>query len=365
VSVLSGLGDGTFAPATSVAIGSALVGITASDFNGDGKADLAMANYGGSTVSILIGQRAYRAAGVTAVNGTATIGGVSGNYTLSQAAGVMTIVTPGGTERLVASALRGVGLLSGVNLTVNSDLGAVGGSRRVSVLVSTGATTTFNTSQHLAGLDVFGVVTLAAGGNKLLRLSSSFSYSPAGGSYLDLNDNSMIFDNAVGAPLTTFFRNVIATGRADGAWTGSGITSTSARNNPLHNTTLGYLGAPDYKALYGPNATFAGEAISNSAVLIKYALYGDTDLDGGVSINDFNRLSTSFGTASGQSGFTGDFDNDGGVSINDFNLLSASFGRTLPVAAATPAVATKAKKMVVVKPLTAVKASPPVQTKNA
>src|SRR5215813_14938873 len=58
-------GDGTFTPATSPAVGMGPVGIVLGDFNGDGKADLAVANSGilsgnnqgthANTVAILLG----------------------------------------------------------------------------------------------------------------------------------------------------------------------------------------------------------------------------------------------------------------------------------------------------------------------
>ena len=66
------------------------------------------------------------------------------------------------------------------------------------------------------------------------------------------------------------------------------------------------------------------------ATTIKSTLFGDADLDGGVSINDFNALAGNFGQSSGKHWTDGDFDYDGGVSINDFNLLAGSFGQTLP-----------------------------------
>jgi hypothetical protein len=57
VSVLLGNGDGTFAPApgSPIAVGSSPFGIAVGDFNGDGKPDLAVANAGAGTVSILLG----------------------------------------------------------------------------------------------------------------------------------------------------------------------------------------------------------------------------------------------------------------------------------------------------------------------
>jgi hypothetical protein len=55
VTILLGNGDGTFTPAASPATGLEPGAIIAGDFNADGNLDLATANYGSSTVSILLG----------------------------------------------------------------------------------------------------------------------------------------------------------------------------------------------------------------------------------------------------------------------------------------------------------------------
>ena len=55
VSVLLGNGDGSFGTASNFAVGSQPKSVTASDFNGDGNVDLATANQGSNTVSILLG----------------------------------------------------------------------------------------------------------------------------------------------------------------------------------------------------------------------------------------------------------------------------------------------------------------------
>jgi hypothetical protein len=57
VSVLLGLGDGTFQSASQVATGLGPTGIVAGDFNGDGRLDLAVANSGSNDVSLLLGNR--------------------------------------------------------------------------------------------------------------------------------------------------------------------------------------------------------------------------------------------------------------------------------------------------------------------
>ncbi len=57
VTVLLGNGDGTFTPASSspIPVGNTPEAIVAGDFNNDGKLDLAIANYGDNTVTLLLG----------------------------------------------------------------------------------------------------------------------------------------------------------------------------------------------------------------------------------------------------------------------------------------------------------------------
>ena len=100
----------------------------------------------------------------------------------------------------------------------------------------------------------------------------------------------------------------------------------------------GYTNAADIDAEYKAVAkgTYSWTADLNSDGVVNKAdvdtlvnkvfqtRYGDADLDGSVSINDFNILAANFGKAGTWA--TGDFDGDGVVSINDFNLLAANFG---------------------------------------
>lgn len=55
ISILLGKGDGTFQPHVDYAVGSSPLSIAAGDFNGDGKIDLAVANSGSNSISILLG----------------------------------------------------------------------------------------------------------------------------------------------------------------------------------------------------------------------------------------------------------------------------------------------------------------------
>ena len=57
MSVLLGNGDGTFQPQVTYAVGSGPDAIVAGDFNGDGRTDLAVANYGDNDRVGAAGQR--------------------------------------------------------------------------------------------------------------------------------------------------------------------------------------------------------------------------------------------------------------------------------------------------------------------
>ena len=58
-SVLLGRGDGTFTPPLDLAAGSSPVAVAVGDFNGDGRPDVAAANAGSNTVSVLLNDGAW------------------------------------------------------------------------------------------------------------------------------------------------------------------------------------------------------------------------------------------------------------------------------------------------------------------
>jgi hypothetical protein len=151
---------------------------------------------------------------------------------------------------------------------------------------------------------------------------------------LDIRDNSLIIDYATGAPSPLAgVANQIRTARNNGTWTGVGITSSAARDNPLHNTTLGTMEATDFKLIYGPTALFGGHVIDNTAVLVKYTYYGDADFNGVVNFDDYSRLDAGFNQ--GRSGWVnGDFDGNGAVNFDDYALIDLAFNtQTAPQAA--------------------------------
>jgi len=141
---------------------------------------------------------------------------------------------------------------------------------------------------------------------------------------LDLTNNDMILDYTGTTPLSNIV-NMIRSARNGGSWNGtSGISSSSAASANPKNTTLGAMEATDYKAIYGANATFDGQAIDTTAVLIKYTYYGDADFNGKVNFDDYVRTDNGFNNH--KTGWTnGDFDGNGSVNFDDYVLVDLAF----------------------------------------
>jgi hypothetical protein len=138
---------------------------------------------------------------------------------------------------------------------------------------------------------------------------------------LDITNNAFIVDYAAGEtqPLDTIRAQIVSAYDA-GAWDGNGITSS------LANATALAVGYGETSAVFASfPASFAGQPVDDSAVLIRLTRYGDATLDGVLGLPDFNRLAANFGAA-GKLWTDGDFNYDGLVNLTDFNLLAGNFG---------------------------------------
>jgi hypothetical protein len=230
-------------------------------------------NAGGRVTGILINNGSYNQSG-----GTSSFAGVTGTGTIIQSAGLIT-----------ADSVRLKRLtLSGGTLRINSN----------------GAST---------GTSVVNDVNITSTGR------------------WDLNNNNAVIDWSGTSPLATI-KSLIATGYAGGAWNGVGIDSTAAATS-TPKTGLGYAEATDLFTTFP--ATFSGQQIDNTSVLIRYTLLGDADLSGRVDIADFNHLAAKFGQSANW--YDGDFNYSGAVDILDFNILATNFGLSMPGSSFAPA----------------------------
>jgi hypothetical protein len=213
-------------------------------------------------------------------------------------AGVLSVAS--GASLQIAGGLRGSG---------HSDIGA-GGSLAADYIW-----------QGL--LHVEGTASIRQSGSPdSLSVLNSLTIDPPG--RFDLVDNDLLI-RAAGPGAQGAVAALIASARDGGTWLGAGLTSSSARDAPLVDTTLGVVSADDYRAIHGPDATFAGQALGEHDVLVKYTYYGDTDLNGLVDGDDYSRADAGFN--SGSDGWiNGDFDLNGVVDGDDYALLDSAFG---------------------------------------
>jgi hypothetical protein len=149
---------------------------------------------------------------------------------------------------------------------------------------------------------------------------------PASNFELDLTDGFFV---RRGNPSFPFYRDRIAVGYNGGAWNGLGINSSTAASSPASDA-LGIARASEI--FNGGGGVIAGINLQPNDILIRRALYGDTDLNGSVDLADFNRLASNFGVA-GTSWARGDFTYDNSTTLADFNLLAGNFGLSLAAGA--------------------------------
>ena len=174
----------------------------------------------------------------------------------------------------------------------------------------------FNSTQDLALLTVHtgGLMVMETDGTRVINTTG---LNITGSGKLDLNDNDLLLDYT-GATQYASIQAKIASGRNGGLWNGAGIISTAAKNRVPKNTTLGILEGSDFKAFYGAAATFDGQALDTSAILVKYTWYGDTDFNGVVNFDDYARADSGF-TLHKTGWVNGDFDGNGAVNFDDYS----------------------------------------------
>jgi hypothetical protein len=204
------------------------------------------------------------------------------------------------------------------------------------VFVNTGgagnADVLFDATQRLGTLQIEGggVGKVTADGATVLTVTR-LDLAGGGAGRLDLNDNTLIVDYTGASPFNAI-NGFVASGYNGGTWTGTGISSGVAAG--LTSTAIGIAEATDLFIAFP--ALFAGQLIDNTTVLARYTLYGDTDLNRNVNLDDFNRLASNFGQTP-RRWSQGDFDYNANVNLDDFNRLAGNFGQVVAPAAAAVA----------------------------
>jgi hypothetical protein len=235
--------------------------------------------------------------GSITVTGTLTSGAAS---TISNSGAFK--VDQGGTATI------STGLLGGGNVTVGDPSG------------SPSHLTVASIKQNSLLIDVTGRMMISNNASTTTNTLNSLTIN-SGGS-LDMSNNHIIINYGAGPDPAATIRSYLTTGYAGGAWTGAGIDSSTAALPANSHYALGYAD--------GADGVVAG--LSSGQVEIKYTLYGDADLDGLVTGNDFTILVSNL-AKSGRTWDQGDFDYDGSVTGNDFTALVANLGKSASGAA--------------------------------
>jgi hypothetical protein len=286
------------------------------------------------------------------VDGPESIGFTTGGV-FNQSGGTHTvggIVSIGGTQAAGLYTMSG-GSFSAASVLNCGPFTQTGGSATFGPFKGTGAVTIgggAGTALLSVSSFVQSAVMVASNGTLAVRqaaarvTNSAAALTIVGNGRLDLANHQLITSDAAGT-IKAYLESAY-TANAD--WSGPGLTSSVAQNNPT-KFSLAYASGSDQ------SAQDAGIAVAPGKVLVQAALTGDANMDGTVNFFDITQLlGYKYNTNQPASYTDGDLNYDGVVDFFDLStLLSANYndGQTY-LGAALGAVAEPAAQVGVPEP---------------
>jgi len=238
-------------------------------------------------------------------------------------------------------------------VTNNANFDVTAGSQHPQYVLGTGTTnvsggvlTVNNITQNT--LNVTGG-TLAISGSGSLGSGSVSSVNISGAGVLDVGSSGLVVEYGSGTSpagdlsFARTARNYPAgslqrsaqTGFAGFAWTGPGLTSSYAANDPNGLTAVGIADENDLGDVYpgdytvagGGPGTWMGQPINDpNNVLVRMTWYGDGNDDGVVNRLDVSALSQGYNGVAGYVGWSdGDYIYGGDITKVDVSLLAQSY----------------------------------------
>ncbi len=204
-------------------------------------------------------------------------------------------------------------------VTFNSDLHAT--TSNLTVNVNSGSAVVFNSVQHLAALNIAGATAnVGAGGSNGLYVTNLTLDSAAA---LDMNDNDLVVNNGDFSTI----QDLVFTGYRDHIdSTATGIVSSTSQatggNTMLMLFDNSHVGATEWP----PGS---GNTIGANAIVGKYTYFGDTNLDGQVTGDDYSAIDASLGTTGLDPGVAilyGDTNFDGNITGDDYSSIDGNLG---------------------------------------
>ena len=239
--------------------------------------------------------------------GTITISAGTLNYTFTGAGsitGAATLEKTGAAQLTIAN--------SGVNNYTGATR-VLGGTLELA--------TTSTIGGGLLQVGPAGKVRLSPGRTAAVKIAALEVAAPGS---LDVANNKLAIDYTGDTPLHTV-RSMLQSGYAGGAWTGGGIVSSNADAGSFG------VGFSEAAAVFTNfPATFGGQSVGATTILIAWTRFGDANLDGVTGIADFARLAAGYNQPGAWE--NGDFNYDGTVGIGDFSLLAANYNQSAPSA---------------------------------
>ncbi len=234
-------------------------------------------------------------------------------YSISGAMGAETLTITSGTLTFVSDASA-----AHPNLTVS---------------VASGAIVAFDSTQHLQSLN------LSDGGGAVMNPDGTYllytqTLSMTGTGMLDLNDNGLVVNNGDFSTI----QNLVFTGYRDHLdTTATGIISTTSQATGGNTILLLFdnslAGATDWPV-------GSGNTIGANAIVGKYTYFGDTNLDGQVTGDDYGAIDANLGATGldpGIAQLAGDTNYDFAITGDDYAAIDANLGLGVgsPLAAAS------------------------------
>lgn len=143
------------------------------------------------------------------------------------------------------------------------------------------------------------------------------SLNISSGATMDLTNNAMVVDYDTTSPAGTI-RGYLKTAYDDGSWDLPGLNSSAVAGQ--YASSVGYAEASDVLTFGGsPTATFAGQTVDATSVLVMFTWEGDRNLDGTVDSTDLLHMSPNPTYNAVWS--MGDFNYDGEVNGDDYALF--------------------------------------------
>jgi hypothetical protein len=239
----------------------------------------------------------------------------SSTSTLTVTGAATIIANPGSAEpNIVASG-------TAAQLSFQSSAGTqfqIGG-----ISLTSGASATVVSLGSARSVTNFNVLVVGLAG---ATVAPTFTIDPT--STLNMTDNDLIVLYGSGNSPFAAIRSDIAQAYDGAAWDKPGLTSTAAKASP-QNYGLGYAEASALGL-----GTFDGVTLGGNAVLVKFTVVGDANLNGKVDIGDYDTVLSDYGSAGNWS--SGNFNFTGTVGIGDYDAILSNYGKSLSTYVAAP-----------------------------